>query len=263
MRIWFQKHVSIGKVPALDAGYETHAKRVVRPGTEIVFHGTPKETYEGNFPDRYAQHTFTETMFTNYFLSRVIEAEKSGYDAFIIGTAPDIGLRDAKSIVDIPVIGYSEASMHIASMLGSRFSYIGFVNMAERHVENARIYGLGERIGPWARVQATTQIVQDAIEGWPDAYLDAFHVAARKVIEQGTNVLIPNEGLTNEIVYHQGISQVDGVPIVDSHAVTFKMAEMLVDLRKTSGMMVSRQGYYYAKPLREMTERAHKLFGSK
>ncbi len=62
MRIWFQKHVSIGKVPALDAGYEKHARQVVRPDTEVVFHGTPKETYEGSFPDRFAEHSFTETM---------------------------------------------------------------------------------------------------------------------------------------------------------------------------------------------------------
>lgn len=263
MRIWFQKHVSLGKVPALDQGYEKHAREVARPDTRIDFYGTPKETYEGNFPARYVEFAFAEMMFSSYFLSRALEAEQSGYDAFIIGTAPDCAIREAKSVVDIPVIGYSEASMHVATMLGSHFSYIGFVNMADRHVDNARIYGLGDRIGPWARVSATSEIVQDAIEGRPGAYMDAFYESARKVIDQGINVLIPNEGLTNEILYHQGISQVDGVPIVDSHGVTFKMAEMMVDLSRTSGMKVSRKGYYYARPPAEMVKRAHSLFGSK
>ena len=55
--------------------------------------------------------SYPETMFTNFFLSRVIEAEKTGYDAFIIGTAPDPGLRDARTLVDIPVVAYTEASM--------------------------------------------------------------------------------------------------------------------------------------------------------
>lgn len=263
MRIWFQKHITVGKVPALDAGYEKHAKQLVRADTEIVFHGMQKEAYAGNFPDQMVNFCFPEAMFTNYFLSRVIEAEKSGYDAFIIGTAPDPGIREAKTLVDIPVIGYSEVSMHIACMLGTHFSYIGFVDMSDRHADNARIYGLGDRLKPWGRVPVDAKVVQDALEGRPGAYLDAFYNVARKVIAGGTNVLIPNEGLTNEILYHQGISQVDGVPIIDSNGLTFKMAELFADLRKTSGMMACRKGYYFARPPAEMVDHLQKLYGSK
>jgi len=263
MRIWFQKHITVGKVPALDAGYEKHAKEMLRPDTEIVFHGVQKEAYEGSFPNQMVNYSYPETMFTNFFLSRVIEAEKTGYDAFIIGTAPDPGLRDARTLVDIPVVAYTEASMHIACMLGSRFSYVGFVNMQDRHMDNARIYGLAERLGPWGHVPVDAQVVQDALEGRPGKFLDAFYVTARAVIATGTNVIIPNEGLTNEILYHQGIYSVDGVPIVDSNGVVFKMAEMMVDLRKSSGMMTSRQGYHYARPPEEMVERLQRLYGAK
>lgn len=263
MRIWFQKHITVGKVPALDAGYEKHAKQLLRADTEIVFHGVPKEAYEGSFPNQMVNYSFPETMFTNYFLSRVVEAEKTGYDAFIIGTAPDAGLRDAKTLVDIPVVGYSEASMHIACMLGSRFSYVGFVDMQKRHEDNAKIYGLGERIGPWGHVPVSAKVVQDALEGRPDEFLKAFFDTARKVIAGGTDVIIPNEGLTNEICYHQGIHSVDGVPIIDSNGLVFKMAELLADLRRTSGMMTSRKGYYFARPPGEMVDRLLGLFGSK
>ncbi len=263
MRIWFQKHITVGKVPALDAGYEKHARQLLRPDTEIVFHGVQKEAYEGSFPNQIVNYSYPETMFGNYFLSRIIEAEKTGYDAFIIGTAPDPGLRDAKSLVDIPVVGYSEASMHIASMLGTRFSYVGFVDMQDRHVDNAGIYGLRERLGPWGRVPVPAAVVQNALEGRPGPFLDAFYIAAREVIASGSNVIIPMEGLTNEILYHQGIHGVDGVPIVDSNGVVFKMAEMLDDLRKISGMMVTRKGYYHARPPAEMVERLTRLYGSK
>ena len=263
MRIWFQKHITVGKVPALDIAYEKHAKQILRPDTEIVFHYLQKEAYEGSFPNQIVNYSFPETLFTNYFLSRVIEAEKTGYDAFIIGTSPDPGLRDAKTLVDIPVVGYSEASMHIACMLGSRFSYVGFIDLQDRHAENARNYGLSERLGPWGCVPVSANVVQDAIEGRPEPFLIAFFEAARKVISGGTNVIIPNEGLTNEILYHQGIFQVDGVPIVDSNGVAFKMAEFLADLRKTSGMMTTRKGYYFARPPAEMIERLQKLYGSK
>ena len=262
MRIWFQKHVSIGKVPALDAGYEKHASDVVRPGTEIIFHGTQKEAYEGSFPDQMVHFSYPETMFSNYFLSRAMEAEKTGYDAFIVGTAPDCGLRDAKTLVDIPVVGYSETSMHMAAMLGYRFSYVGFIPMNERHIENAKQYGLGERIGPHGRVPVDGKVMQQALEGQAGPFLDAFVATARDVIAQGSNVIIPNEGLTNEILYHQGVHEIDGVPLIDSHGLIFKMAEMLVDLRKTSGLRTSRKGYYYARPPAEVVERLTRLYGS-
>lgn len=263
MRIWFQKHITVGKVPALDRGYEKHAKALVRRETEIVFHGMPAEAYQGNFPDKLVNYSYAETLFTGYFISRAMEAEQSGYDAYIVGTAPDPGLRDAKSMVDIPVVGYSEVSQHVACMLGTRFSYIGFVDMELRHRDNARIYALGERIGPWAKITTTGEVMQRALEGQPGPYLDLFHKAAREVIAQGIDVLIPNEGLTNEVLYHNSISNVDGVAIVDSNGLTFKMAELLVDMRKATGMMVTRKGYYHARPPAAMIDHLHKLYGAK
>lgn len=264
MRIWFQKHVTVGKVPALDAGYTEHARRLVRADTEIVFHGMPEEAYEGSFPNQVVKYHFPEVMFTNYFLSRVMEAEKVGYDAFIIGTSPDPGLREARTLVDIPVVGYGEASMHIACMLGSRISFVGFVHdVQDRHVDNARTYGLLEKLGPMGRVPISAQVVQDAIEGKTRPFLDAFFDTARSVIAGGADVIIPNEGLTNEILFHQGISQIDGVPIVDSNGIVFKMAELLADMRQVSGMMISRKGYYFARPPAEMVERLRGLYGSK
>lgn len=263
MRVWFQKHITLGKVPALDHGYEKHAKDLVRPDTEIVFHGMPAEAYQGNFPDKLVNYSYAETLFTNYFLSRVMEAEKTGYDAFIIGTAPDPGLRDAKSLVDIPVVGYSELSQHMACMLGTRFSYIGFVNMDQRHQDNARIYGLEARIGPWAKISTTGDVMQKALEGNPGQYLDLFFKAAREVIAQGVDVLIPNEGLTNEVCYHNGISNVDGVTIIDSNGLCFKMAELLADMKKKGGMMTTRKGYFHERPPAAMIDHLHRLYGTK
>ena len=208
-------------------------------------------------------YSFPETMFTNYFLSRVVEAERTGYDAFIIGTAPDAGLRDARTLVDIPVIGYSEVSMHMACMLGTHFAYVGFIDMQHRHEENARIYGLGERIRPWGHVPVTAKEMQDALAGRADVVLKAFYEAARKVIADGANVIIPNEGPTNEVLYHQGIYEVDGVPIIDSNGLVIKMAELMVDMRQMSGMHSSRKGYYFAKPPTEMVDHMMKLYGAK
>jgi len=50
------------------------------------------------------------------------------------------------------------------------------------------------------------------------------------------------------LLARHGVSRVDDVPIVDGLAATIKMAEMMVDLRKNSGLTVSRHGWHNAAP---------------
>lgn len=52
------------------------------------------------------------------------KAEREGYDGVIIYCFDDPGLRAAKEKLDIPVVGSCEASIHIASLLGDKFSII-------------------------------------------------------------------------------------------------------------------------------------------
>ena len=60
-------------------------------------------------------------------LFTVQEAEKAegeGYDGVIIYCFGDPGLRAAKEKLNIPVVGINEPSIHIASILGDKFSII-------------------------------------------------------------------------------------------------------------------------------------------
>src|ERR1041384_4981116 len=51
-------------------------------------------------------------------------AEKEGYDAVVpLGTL-DLGVDGGKAAVDIPVIGPTEAALHIAALVGDRFGLI-------------------------------------------------------------------------------------------------------------------------------------------
>ena len=51
-----------------------------------------------------------------------MNAERNGYDAFIIGCYLDTGLQRARSLVDIPALGVTETSMLVACTLGRKFS---------------------------------------------------------------------------------------------------------------------------------------------
>jgi hypothetical protein len=48
-----------------------------------------------------------------------------------------------------------------------------------------------------------------------------------------------------------GIHRVDDVPVVDALGATIKMAESMVDLRRSSGLAPARNGYFTGKPRRE------------
>ena len=65
---------------------------------------------------------------------------------------------------------------------------------------------------------------------------------------QGADVIVPGEMPLNLLLAANGISRVDDVPIVDGLAVTLKMAECLVDLRRSVGLKQSRHGWMSAAP---------------
>ena len=68
--------------------------------------------------------TYTRTYNSIGVAQRAYEAEKKGYDGFIIGCASDLGMKEARSIVSIPVIGSTEATALLACSLGNKFSVI-------------------------------------------------------------------------------------------------------------------------------------------
>lgn len=71
------------------------------------------------------------------------QAERAGFDAYVIGTSQDPGLWEARALASIPVLGYGETAFHFAAMTGRRFAVVGFIpELAEPIAENLRRYGL-------------------------------------------------------------------------------------------------------------------------
>src|SRR4030042_6447438 len=57
-------------------------------------------------------------------LELVKKANQEGYDAVILACFSDPGLEAAKEISEIPVIGMEESTLHMAALLGARFSIL-------------------------------------------------------------------------------------------------------------------------------------------
>lgn len=249
IKIWFQKHTVAGRLPLLDQWYEEHLNRVCRPGTTIDIHTLPAAAYPKAIPEGVVRYGAVEIFFSQYFARQAYEAERQGYDAFVIGTSQDPGLREARSLAEIPVLGYGETSFHVAAMTGHNFAIVGFIpELAEPLAENVKSAGLEHRFRGFSYIANGAELVPRALEGDTAPFVEAFEQAARKSIEDGAQLIIPGEGLPNEILVKEGIFDIDGVPILDSDGLIIKMAENLVEMQRMGIMSRSTAGYWLRKP---------------
>ncbi|MBB5753957.1 aspartate/glutamate racemase family protein [Prosthecomicrobium pneumaticum] len=78
---------------------------------------------------------------------KAIEAEREGADAIVIDCMGDPGLRAVREVVSIPVLGPAETAMHVAAMLGHRFSVVTVMRRLRAQFENeAAVYGLSGKM---------------------------------------------------------------------------------------------------------------------
>ncbi|MDQ0257132.1 Asp/Glu/hydantoin racemase [Evansella vedderi] len=261
MKIWHQSLTSIESViPYRDAVIK-HIDRVARPDVEVVLHGMSKDTYPTNYPGHFITYSYLQNLHREQFIRGALMAESAGYDAMFIGTIPDVGLLEARTLVDIPVVGYGQASFHMASMLGDRIGIVNFLEpLADELRENAERYGLGKKLGPIIQTEVGFNEVLAGFEN-PEPVIVSFQKAAEKAIEEGADVIVPGEGPMNVFLATNGVSRIGDVPVVDSFAAGVKLCESLVDLRKNSGVYMTRRGYYNAKPPKEAVARLRELYG--
>lgn len=249
MKIWFQKHIVQGRMSGLDRALEAHLRRLLGPGTHVAFHSLPPEAYDAPLPERYVRFGAVESLFATWFSLQAIRAERAGYDAFVIGTAQDPGLTEARAWASIPVLGFGETAMHVAAMVGRRFAFAGFIpELAEPLADNARRYGLGERLTGFHPVVGGPVMVERAFAGDLKPFVEAFQAAARTAAASGADMLIPGDGLTNEILVLAEVTTMEGLPVVDANGLLVTMAGEFAGLFRAGVIGKPATGYYNRRP---------------
>lgn len=261
MRIWHQSFTVLEELPAYAAELDKHFKKVALPTTEVVLHGMHPQTYETNYPGVDIRYSYLQYLHGQQFALRAIHAEEQNYDAYAIMSLPEPALREARTLVDIPVVGYGESSFITASLLGQRFGVLLFIKEMSPIVDrNLESYGLRDRyVGAYDVGFGFSDVL--AAYDSADALIDKFHVASRKLIQMGCDVIIPGEAPLCLLLAKNGISRIDEAPVVDSLAATVKMAEMMADLRMTSGLRHARRGYFSDQPPRKRVKELLDFYG--
>ena len=251
MRIWHQSFTVLEKLPAYADALDRHFRRVARADTEVVLHGMHPDTYRTNYPGNDIQYAYFQTLHSQQFVVAAIEAEKQGFDAVAIATLPEPSIEDIRAIVNLPVVGYCQSAMLVSALVSRRCGVLLFIReMAPVIARNVQRMGAGDQFVGAYDVGFTFNDVVAAYDQ-PDAVLQRFRDAARSLIARGAEAIIPGEAPLCVLLAKLGVTDVDGVPIVDALAATIKMAEVAVDLRRTTGLAPARTGYFTAQPPRE------------
>lgn len=228
MRIWHQSLTVLDDLPDYAARMRAHVRSAVRPDTEVVLHGLMPGTYPANYPGTDIGYGALFTLHSLQFPLQALNAERQGFDAFACCTLPDPMLREARSLVRIPVVGAGEVCFREAARHG-RFGMLVFIDrMAQRYLEQVRDLGLSAQC---VGVEPVGFGFQDVVKSFDDPrrVQDLFAQSARRMIARGAQAIIPGEIPLNVLLASSGMREVDGVPLLDSLALTLKAAEAAVD----------------------------------
>jgi allantoin racemase len=246
MRVWHQSMTELDAVPAYRSSLEARAASILGAGCEVSVHGLPAGSYRGRPPTAALSNAFASHRILDPILDHAIQAERAGFDAFVLGSFSEPFLTELRSALDIPVVSVTEANFLAACSIGALAATIVNDPAIGRLVQKSiEAHGLARRIqGPRSIAPPLDEHQLAEAYAKPSQLLDAFRSAARIAIRDGADVVIPAEGVLSEFLCQQQVTEVDGVPVLDAFAVAWLHARMMVDLRARTGLAVSRSGRY-------------------
>lgn len=245
IRIWHQSFTVLSDLAAYDEALRAHFRRVSQPDTVIDMHGMREGTYRTNYPGDDIKYAAMQYLHSLQFMQGAVMAERQGYDAFALSTLPEPGLHAIRTLISIPVIGYGECAARAAVDDGRRFGALVFIpELAELYRENVRRHGLGCRLVGASDVGFRFTDVLAAFDR-PDALIERFRDAARKLIARGAEAIVPGEAPLNVLLAMNGVHEIDGVEIIDSLGAWVRAAETAV-LARRAGEVIEGSGYFGA-----------------
>jgi len=215
------------------------AKKIGRPDTEFAI----KCTKTGYSRLRFVEYRYFRLLNGPQVIEAMLEAKREGCDATISDCSLDACWTEAKEVMDIPTIAITEATLAYALQLGQKF---GIVTLNERGFVNEyycllKEYGLESRAinkDPVRSISLPSDVAVTEGMKNPQLIVDAVKETATELINDGAEVIMIGCGVYSPLCTEAGLTtMMDGkVPILDPVVISFKMAEIMVDLKKSLGL---------------------------
>jgi len=242
-------------------------EKVLRPDTEVVLKPSKGALKGGNVLD------FDNPYFVYWnqgpIIEALIEAEREGFDAAWVSCFGDPGVREARAVVEMPIIGPCESTMHFACQLGRKLAVItanmpGQIPQMEEQVGSL---GLKDRLitnGIRMDKEPFTQAWEKGLKN-PKAAADGVAEVARECVADGADVIVVGCCGLGPLCSRAGFNKltVDGqeVPVLDPVMIAAKTAEMAADIRKGTGLPITSRVRNYVLPSRDDWTRVRSHFG--
>jgi allantoin racemase len=181
-------------------------------------------------------------------LATLVQAEREGFDAAVIGCFYDTGLRPAREVTSrMAVAAPCESAVHIASTLGDSFSVVvGRRKWVPEMRDNVIRYGHRDRLASFKVLELGVHDFQND----PSETHRRIAAAGREAVERDDAEVIVL-GCTAEFGFFEQLQQELGVPVIDATVAPFKYAELLGDVARL-GWRTSKVGGYAAPPDAEL-----------
>ncbi|MGI5232215.1 aspartate/glutamate racemase family protein [Actinoallomurus sp. CA-142502] len=259
-RVWHQSFTVLEDVGPYVEAMRRHLDARRLPDTTIDFHGMRPGTYPSAYPGTHIRYSYLSGLHKEQFVAAALQARAEDYDAFLIATIPDTGFEEIRSLVDLPVVAFGNASVAFAATLAPTVGIVNFIDALQPQLHrNMRDYGFGEIVGPIVSIGRGFTDIVSAYDD-PAPLLAAFTVAARRAIADGAQVIVPGEGPLNIFLADQGVSRVDDVPVIDSLGVGLALCEVRARMYRTSGLVPSRRGFFFETPPAPVLEAAREFY---
>jgi len=223
---------------------------IAEPETTLVGTGFDSGT-------NHLEYEFYEHLAIHNVIEKTVNAEREGFDAVVIGCFYDPGLREARELVEIPVVGVCEASLHVASMLSAgKFSVlVGRRKWIPKMADNASNYGFDNRIASWRVLDLTVPDMND-VEKTQAAILKEAKGAVEE--DMAECVVLGCTGMAGQAMRAQ---EEYSIPVLDPVLMGVKMAELSATLWKRYGVSHSKIGGYEAPPVDELEPIWRRVYG--
>jgi Asp/Glu/hydantoin racemase len=219
------------------------AAGMLRADTAIRIHGLAQAPPTAQTAPACYRDPFFQLLSTLQIVRAVVVAEREGFDAAVVNCFDDYGVHEARSLVDIPVLGIGATSLGFAAALAAPIGLIvpnlpGQIEYATRQIA---ALGLSGALLPGG-------IRHDALpfaESWqqclaePGCAIERFEPLARSLVQDGAACVVFGCGGFSLVCGAQGFTAVEvagqAYPVVVPITVTLQYAEEQV-LRRREGL---------------------------
>lgn len=209
-----------------------------RKDTELIIE--PLKDGPKNIDYYWSKHLMETKIFES-----VLNSEKEGFDAVIIGCCYDPGVRVSRELVDIPVIGPLEASLQMASYFGHSTSVLTDHRKAVPAIKDiVHVYGYDYQC---KSVDCIDWYVEDMITSPLETACAAYNLGKKYMQQHNTESIILGCTIISaclEYAILNGKKEYLDFPILNPNTMALKMAESLAHLKQLNRYHINRTGFY-------------------